>query len=93
MLGSSFWNEPQYYGSPSDDAADAALGLSAESSLVLSTAREIARGPNPRDLLALALWAREQGGRRIPVYFIGVGEKLEDLQTFDAAEFAQALLS
>ena len=28
----------------------------------------------------------------IPVYFIGVGEKLEDLETFDAREFAQALL-
>jgi fused signal recognition particle receptor len=27
----------------------------------------------------------------VPVYFIGVGEKLEDLQTFDAHEFAQAL--
>ena len=29
----------------------------------------------------------------IPVYFIGVGEKLEDLETFDAREFAQALLA
>jgi len=29
----------------------------------------------------------------VPVYFIGVGEKLEDLQTFNASEFAQALLS
>jgi len=28
----------------------------------------------------------------VPVYFIGVGEKLEDLQTFKAQEFAQALL-
>ncbi|MCU0956884.1 MAG: signal recognition particle-docking protein FtsY [Hydrogenophaga sp.] len=31
--------------------------------------------------------------RPIPVYFIGVGEKLEDLETFDAREFAQALLN
>lgn len=38
----------------------------------------------------LAAIARE---RPVPVYFIGVGEKLEDLQTFDAREFAQALLS
>lgn len=38
----------------------------------------------------LAAIARE---RPIPVYFIGVGEKLEDLQTFEAREFAQALLS
>jgi len=37
----------------------------------------------------LAAIARE---RAIPVYFIGVGEKLEDLQTFNAREFAQALL-
>ena len=29
----------------------------------------------------------------IPIYFIGVGEKLEDLETFNAREFAQALLS
>ena len=29
----------------------------------------------------------------IPVYFIGVGEKLEDLETFNAREFAQALLA
>jgi len=28
----------------------------------------------------------------VPVYFIGVGEKLEDLETFSAREFAQALL-
>ncbi|MDR2128610.1 MAG: signal recognition particle-docking protein FtsY [Burkholderiaceae bacterium] len=28
----------------------------------------------------------------IPVYFIGVGEQIEDLQTFRAREFAQALL-
>lgn len=30
--------------------------------------------------------------RPIPVYFIGVGEKLEDLETFNAREFAEALL-
>jgi fused signal recognition particle receptor len=29
----------------------------------------------------------------VPVYFIGVGEKLEDLETFRAREFALALLS
>ncbi|WP_295646069.1 signal recognition particle-docking protein FtsY [uncultured Methylibium sp.] len=43
-------------------------------------------------LAAIALWSR---GRPtpVPVYFIGVGEKLEDLETFDAREFAQALLT
>ncbi len=30
--------------------------------------------------------------RPIPVYFVGVGEKLEDLETFNAQEFAQALI-
>jgi fused signal recognition particle receptor len=30
--------------------------------------------------------------RPIPVYFIGVGEKLEDLQPFNAEEFVDALL-
>jgi len=48
-------------------------------------------------LAAIALWSRdraEQSGKKtIPVYFIGVGEKLEDLQTFSAREFASALLS
>jgi fused signal recognition particle receptor len=29
----------------------------------------------------------------VPVYFIGVGEKLEDLQNFNAREFANALLA
>ena len=47
-------------------------------------------------LAAVALWSRERvrdGGAPLPVYFIGVGEKLEDLQTFSAREFAQALLA
>jgi fused signal recognition particle receptor len=42
-------------------------------------------------LAAIARWAVAEN-RPIAVYFIGVGEKLEDLQTFDAREFAQALL-
>lgn len=37
----------------------------------------------------LAAIARE---RPVPVYYIGVGEQLEDLETFNAREFAQALL-
>jgi fused signal recognition particle receptor len=37
----------------------------------------------------IAAIARE---RPVPVYFIGVGEKLEELETFNAREFAQALL-
>ena len=45
-------------------------------------------------LAAIALWGRERAASRpglaaVPVYFIGVGEQLEDLQTFRAREFAQ----
>jgi fused signal recognition particle receptor len=46
-------------------------------------------------LLAVALWSRtrvQRGAPPLPVYFIGIGEKLEDLQTFQAREFAEALL-
>jgi fused signal recognition particle receptor len=42
-------------------------------------------------LAAIALWARGRAAP-LPVYFIGVGESLADLETFDAREFAQALL-
>jgi fused signal recognition particle receptor len=31
--------------------------------------------------------------RPIPIYFIGVGEQVDDLETFNALEFAQALLN
>lgn len=49
-------------------------------------------------LAAIALWARERsakqpGLRPLVVYFIGVGEQLSDLETFNAREFAQALLN
>jgi fused signal recognition particle receptor len=49
-------------------------------------------------LAAIALWARERAtrmpeSRMVAVYFIGVGEKLEDLETFRAREFAQALIA
>jgi fused signal recognition particle receptor len=42
-------------------------------------------------LAAIARWCAQQG-RVIPVYFIGVGETMEDIQTFSAREFARALL-
>jgi fused signal recognition particle receptor len=62
-------------------AFDEALGLTA---LIVTKLDGTAKGG------VLAAIARE---RPVPVYFIGVGEKLEDLQTFKAREFAQALLS
>ena len=70
-------------------AFDAALGLTG---LVVTKLDGTAKGGV---LAAIALWSRERefaGAAVVPVYFIGVGEKLEDLQTFDAREFAQALL-
>jgi fused signal recognition particle receptor len=61
-------------------AFDDALGLTG---LVVTKLDGTAKGG------VLAAIARE---RPVPVYFIGVGEKLEDLETFDAREFASALL-
>ena len=66
-------------------AFDAALGLTG---LIVTKLDGTAKGGV---LAAIARWGTEQG-RVVPVYFIGIGEKLEDLQTFDAREFAQALL-
>jgi fused signal recognition particle receptor len=67
-------------------AFDEALGLTG---LIVTKLDGTAKGGV---LAAIALWSRERP-RPVPVYFIGVGEKLEDLQTFSAREFAQALLS
>jgi fused signal recognition particle receptor len=61
-------------------AFDDALGLTG---LVVTKLDGTAKGG------VLAAIART---RPIPVYFIGVGEKLEDLQPFNAEEFVEALL-
>jgi fused signal recognition particle receptor len=45
-------------------------------------------------LAAIALWAKQRPAEQgLAVYFIGIGEKLEDLQAFKADEFAQALIA
>ena len=62
-------------------AFDDALGLTG---LIVTKLDGTAKGG------VLCAIAREKA---IPVYFIGVGEQLDDLQTFDAREFAEALLS
>ena len=67
-------------------AFDAALGLTG---LIVTKLDGTAKGGV---LAAIARWGAQQG-RVVPVYFIGIGEKLEDLQTFDAREFASALLA
>jgi len=61
-------------------AFDEALGLTG---LIVTKLDGTAKGG------VLAAIARE---RPVPVYFIGVGEKLDELETFKAREFAQALL-
>ncbi|MEJ2767314.1 signal recognition particle-docking protein FtsY [Mycetohabitans sp. B46] len=61
-------------------AFDEALGLTG---LIVTKLDGTAKGG------ILAAIARQ---RPVPVYFIGVGEKVEDLQPFVAAEFADALL-
>lgn len=63
---------------------DAALGLTG---LVVTKLDGTAKGGT---LAAVA--AGSQGVRPIPVYWIGVGESLHDLQPFNAAEFANALI-
>jgi fused signal recognition particle receptor len=73
-------------------AFDDALGLTG---LVVTKLDGTAKGGV---LAAIAQWGAERArrhasGRNVPVYFIGVGEKLEDLETFNAREFALALLS
>ena len=62
-------------------AFDEALGLTG---LIITKLDGTAKGG------VICAIARE---KPVPIYFIGVGEKLEDLETFDAKEFAQALLS
>jgi fused signal recognition particle receptor len=66
-------------------AFDAALELTG---LVITKLDGTAKGGV---LAALALWSRTRRAP-LPVYFVGVGEQLEDLETFSAREFAQALL-
>ncbi len=67
-------------------AFDAALGLTG---LVVTKLDGTAKGGV---LAAIARWGATRPDGPVPVVFIGVGEKLEDLQSFSAHEFAQALL-
>lgn len=70
-------------------AFDEALGLTG---LVVTKLDGTAKGGA---LAAIALWGQSRvafGGSVVPVYFIGVGEAVEDLETFNAQEFAEALL-
>ena len=71
-------------------AFDEALGLTG---LIVTKLDGTAKGGV---LAAIALWAKQRSGpdnKPLKVYFIGIGEKLEDLQAFNAQEFAQALIN
>ena len=65
-------------------AFDAAVGLTG---LIVTKLDGTAKGGT---LAAVA--AGSQGVRPVPVYWIGVGERLEDLQPFVASEFAAAVV-
>jgi fused signal recognition particle receptor len=65
-------------------AFDEALGLTG---LIITKLDGTAKG----GVLA-AIAAGSKLARPVPVYFIGVGEQLQDLQPFSAQEFAEALL-
>jgi fused signal recognition particle receptor len=68
-------------------AFDDALSLTG---LVITKLDGTARGGV---LCGIARYAALHAKRgKLPVYFIGVGEKLEDLQPFNAAQFAKALV-
>lgn len=71
-------------------AFDEALGLTG---LIVTKLDGTAKGGV---LAAIALWAKQRSTpstQPLKVYFIGIGEKLDDLQAFDAHEFAQALIN
>jgi fused signal recognition particle receptor len=71
-------------------AFDETLGLTG---LVITKLDGTAKGGV---LAAIALWAQKRPHSQtnaLAVYFIGIGEKLEDLQGFKADEFASALIS
>jgi fused signal recognition particle receptor len=68
-------------------AFDEALGLTG---LIVTKLDGTAKGGV---LAAIARWGSLRVAGAVPVYFVGVGEKVEDLETFNAKEFAQALLS
>jgi fused signal recognition particle receptor len=72
-------------------AFDETLGLTG---LVITKLDGTAKGGV---VAAIAMWARarqqtQPTGKPLAVYFIGVGEGIDDLQTFRANEFAQAML-
>jgi fused signal recognition particle receptor len=70
-------------------AFDAALQLTG---LIITKLDGTAKGGV---LAAVARWSQARAQRTGPalaVYFVGVGKKLDDLQSFSAREFAQALL-
>lgn len=79
----------------------AGLGKTRSSISTVFTGAQIDEALQLTGLIVTKLDGTAKGGvlaaiaqeRPIPVYFIGVGEKLDDPETFNVREFAQALLS
>lgn len=75
---------------------DASIGQNA-----LVQAREFARTMGVTGIILTKLDGTAKGGiifaiaaeLNVPIYFVGVGEKIDDLQVFDAATFVEALFS
>ena len=65
------------------EAFDAAVNLTG---LIITKLDGTAKGG------VLAAITRMRADRPVPIYFIGVGEAIEDLQPFNAEEFARALI-
>src|SRR5258706_15117584 len=66
-------------------AFDEAIGLTG---LVLTKLDGTAKG----GVVAAIAHARQDTGRVVPLYFIGVGEGIDDLRPFNARDFAEALV-
>ncbi len=64
-------------------AFDAAIGVTG---IIVTKLDGSARGG------VIVALAAERAAQPVPILFVGVGESLQDLQPFVAAEFAQALL-
>jgi 60 kDa SS-A/Ro ribonucleoprotein len=63
-IGAAMFNEPKYY--PTDPVAQKReytydeTDIDAHAQMIINTATEIAKSDNPRDLLAIANWARKE---------------------------------
>lgn len=75
MVGGQFFNEPSYYAS---NEKDEETGLNELANDVINTAKAVAHSENPRDLLAIANWLRNEKNIRTTaavLYAVAAGEQ------------------